>query len=271
MILNQYFNISLFLKYLFSLFLLFPLFIKGNSQSVYIEYGFNRTKSFLENPIQYSSNSNFEDQHETKCLGYEQCISKRLDIYVCGDYSFKYRSYPQITWRDPETSYGGFGEGTTRFETFAFGLKYKKSFLKDRLSIYPGIYMKLVDVKRTWPDSSMLYWDPIEYYPYSGISYTIAYPDQYLVPEFRFAIDVRFLWRMHLYLNLAYARGFQRTQDLVFEYSYKGIPQPKTVAYVNGTELRFHLGLKFDIVRCRKKEINNHINPRPLKKKKSYK
>lgn len=268
---NQYINITLFQKNLFSLFLLFLLFLKCNSQSVYLEYGFNRSKSYLENPMHYSSNDNFEDQHETKCIGYEQCISKKFKLYVCGDYSFKYLSYPQITWRDPETSYSGIGQGTTKYETFAFGLKYKKSFLKDRLSIYPGIYMRFVDVKRTWPDSSMLYWDPLEYYPYSGISYTIAYPGQYLVPELRLALDVRFLWRMHLYLNMAYARGFHRTQDLVFEYSYKGVPQPKTVAYVNGTELRFHLGLKFDIVRNRKKEINNSIAPGSGKKKKRYK
>jgi len=225
----------------------------------------------MESPV-IGSHNNFEGQQETKCIGFEYNISCKPSFSLSCDYVFPHLDDPLIIIKNPETNLSGFGIAITRYSSYNLGVNFKISFFNSRLNLTCGLYSKILNVKRSAPDTSEVgYFFRPEDYPYYGIAYPLAYPGTHIIPEIRFAIGVRFLWRMHLYINVSYAHGFEKTQDLVFEYSYKGVPQPKGVAYVNGTELRFHLGLKFDIVRCRKKEINNHINLRHVKKKNRYK
>jgi hypothetical protein len=235
----------------------------SNAQSLYFEYGFNRPRSFLETPMEYSY-SNFEEQNETMCIGFEHCISKKLNLSLNFDYLFKYLSGAGIVIKNPESPFG-MGVGITVYKTFGSGLKYTKNIFNNHLHLSPGLFFKVVNVQRSNKDSIKRY---LEDYHYKGVFYPIAYPGTYFVPEIRLAIGVRFLTRMHFYLNMAYARGFSKTQDIVWEYSYKGVPQPKAVAYVNGTELRFHIGLKVDLVRCNKKEIEAKSSSYKKKKRK---
>ena len=217
----------------------------SDAQSIYVENGQYFFRSRLETPIKYFQKTNYDSQELFYwTVGYEHRLKSFYTSSISIDYSYCFQG-PSIVINNPESSFGGLATGIIENHSFTSGLRIPKFIIKNRLHFSAGIFLKIIYVKRTWPDGSNGYFVD---YPYSGyISYK-AYPGIKIQPEIRFALDLRFLWRMHFYINTGFTKGFSKWQEVSFVHSLDGVKQPTATAYIDGTGFNLNIGLKYDFV-----------------------
>jgi len=218
----------------------------SSAQSIYVEGGLLFFKNKIVSPLKLQNPTNSQDEY--MMVGYEHKLSGFYDISVSFDYSY-YFNGPEFSVKAPDNSesyigFGGFGTTFNEGHAFAIGARLPKTFY-NRITISSGLYFKTIKVNNTWSNEFNV---PFSDEPYTGIYSSSVYEGWKYQPEIRFALDIRFLRRMHFYVNFGFSYGFSKWQDLTYDYSYKGVPQPRAEVYVDGTGRFANIGLKFDFV-----------------------
>lgn len=222
---------------------------------MYFEYGIKNIKSFMELPFRGNVRDNYSSQCESYIFGYEHTVIHNPKITISFDINNLSLTATALEIHDPNSSFAGGGTGITSTKDYTLGIRYSKEFKHRRFNIDPGLFLKYVIVKNTWPEDLPQLW--IEDKPYYVQFHAKSFPGKMIIPEFRLNCGVRFLWRFHIYFDYGYAFGYKKQQEMNIKYLYNGIRQPDSKIYVNGTEISTRLGLKLDFFPSTKRKILN--------------
>lgn len=81
----------------------------------------------------------------------------------------------------------------------------------------------------------------------AGIIYNYPYLTTQIVPELGLEFGVVVFKRIDLGLTISHAFGHKSFQDLTFEYTYRGLPQPTAKWYSDGTAWFSTIGIGFKL------------------------
>ena len=207
------------------------------SQSIQLEYGGMGFLSKIEKKIPFSKN-NYDNTNSFLTFLYKQKIKNNFFL------SLGYTQYrPGVSFNieeDPETSVYSLGSGSVLCRNFIVGLEYEKKYRK-RIFISSSFLLHTSDSKK---QLLSVFQDKFDKYKITLIPK--VYEGLQLLPDFRLSIGIRFLKRYNFFVTGGYLFGFRKIQDLIFEYSLNGVPQPTGINYTTGTNYHVGLGLRYD-------------------------
>ena len=210
---------------------------RAYSQSIQLEYGGMGFLSKIEKKIPYSKN-NYDNTNSFLTFLYKQKIKN--SFFLALGYT-QYRPGVGLNIEDdPETSVLSIGSGAVLCRNFIVGLEYEKKIGK-RIFISPSF---LLHMSRSEKQLLGVFQDEFDKYKITLIPK--IYERVQLLPDFRLSIGIRFLKRYNFFVTGGYLFGFRKIQDLIFEYSLNGVPQPTGINYTTGTNYHVGLGLRYD-------------------------
>ena len=221
----------------FSSFILIFFLSKTFAQSIQLEYGGMAFLSKIEQKIPYSKN-NYDNTNSFLTFLYRQNIKNNLHV------SIGYTQYrPGVSLNiadDPSSNVLSLGNGSVLCRNVIIGLDYEKKISK-RIFIVPSILFHISRSERQFLTAFNF-----DFNQYKVTLRPKIYENYQILPDFRISIGVKFLKRYNFFITGGYLFGFKKIQDLIFEYSLNGVPQPTGINYTTGTNYHVGLGLRYD-------------------------
>ena len=222
---------------LFSSFILVFFFSKVPAQSIQLEYGGMAFLSKIEQKIP-NTIENYDNTNSFLTFIYRNKLKN--NFFVSLGYT-QYRPGVAINFsKDPNANILNFGTGAVLCRNFISGVEYERKISK-RVFISSAVFIHFSKSQKQLISD----WDH-NFGLYQGVSSEKVYEKFQLLPDFRLSIGIRFLKRYNFFVTGGYLFGFTKIQDLIFEYSLNGVPQPTGINYTTGTNYHVGLGLKYD-------------------------
>lgn len=155
------------------------------------------------------------------------------------DFSIHRPYYPNLG-----ASWGGNGASYLKITRFSLGVGYDL-MKKKGLYCIPTLMLNLQKSRPTNDPEISDIIDSRTDPDFAGVIYNTPYYTTQIVPELGLEFGVVIFKRVDLGLNLSYAFGHKSFQDLTFEYTYQGVPQPTAKWYSDGTAWFATLGIGF--------------------------
>ena len=222
---------------IFSSFILIFFLSKTFAQSIQLEYGGMAFLSKIEQKIP-NTIENYDNTNSFLTFLYKNRLKN--NFFVSLGYT-QYRPGVAINFsKDPNANILNFGTGAVLCRNFITGIEYERKILK-RIFIAPSVLIHFSKSQKQLISD----WDH-NFGSYRGVSSEKVYEGLQLLPDFRLSIGVKFLKRYNFFITGGYLFGFKKIQDLIFEYSLNGVPQPTGINYTTGTNYHVGLGLRYD-------------------------
>ena len=202
---------------IFSSFILIFFLSKTFAQSIQLEYGGMAFLSKIEQKIP-NTIENYDNTNSFLTFLYKNRLKN--NFFVSLGYT-QYRPGVAINFsKDPNANILNFGTGAVLCRNFITGIEYERKILK-RIFIAPSVLIHFSKSQKQLISD----WDH-NFGSYRGVSSEKVYEGLQLLPDFRLSIGVKFLKRYNFFITGGYLFGFKKIQDLIFEYSLNGVPQP---------------------------------------------
>lgn len=202
----------------------------------------SKTITSVINQYEEYTNRNFS------MFRYQHAFNKRWSSFLGYSYFEGWTDFSINRPYDPNigASWGGNGASYLTVRRFSIGGGYDL-VEKDWLYCMPILMMNL---QKSFPTNEAEISDIIDSRTDSeiaGIVYNYPYSTTQIVPEVGFEFGVVLFKRIDVGLTISYAFGHKSFQDLTFGYTYKGIPQPTSKWYSDGTAWFSTLGIGFKL------------------------